>query len=101
MFRRIEKLPAFELMNVGVGPYPCDDPDVTSWSPASNPDSESEELWRKYRLIAPNFECEIVEVFPDRVMFIGGAAWLDGMSSPPVHLYERLDQYPGRVELTA
>lgn len=101
MFRRIEKLPRFELQGVGVGSYPCEDPDVVSWSPASNSDSESEELWRKYKLIVPDFECEIVEVFPDRGMFVGGVNWLDGMSGVPVHLYERLDQYPKRVATTA
>ncbi|KAF9447504.1 hypothetical protein P691DRAFT_731330 [Macrolepiota fuliginosa MF-IS2] len=101
MFRRIEKLPGFELVSVGIGPYPCEDPDVASWSPASNPDSETEELWRKYKLMAPDFGCEIVEVFPDRDMFISGAAWLDGMSSAPVHLYERLEQYPAGVALMA
>ncbi|KAF9452442.1 hypothetical protein P691DRAFT_756369 [Macrolepiota fuliginosa MF-IS2] len=100
MFRRIEKLPKFELQNVGVGSYPCDDPDVPSWCPASDPDSESQELWRKYRLVAPDFQCDIVEVFPDRDMFIGGVHWIDGMSGTPVHLYERLDQYPKRVALS-
>ncbi|KAF9447503.1 hypothetical protein P691DRAFT_760703 [Macrolepiota fuliginosa MF-IS2] len=100
MFRRIEKLPRFELQNVGIGPYPCEDLDVASWSPASNPGSGSQELWRKYKLIAPDFECDIVEVFPDRDMFVGGTTWLDGMCGVPVHLYERLEQYPKRVPLS-
>lgn len=26
----------------------------------------------------PNFDCDIVEVFPDRRMFVHGEAWLDG-----------------------
>jgi len=100
MFRRIEKLPGFQLMNVGVGSYPCDDPDVPAYCPSADPNSESEELWRKYQLIAPDFECDIVEVFPDRGMFVGGAAWLDSMSGAPVHLYERLEQYPKRAHST-
>ncbi|KAF9451796.1 hypothetical protein P691DRAFT_723384 [Macrolepiota fuliginosa MF-IS2] len=102
MFRQIEQLPKFELKNVDIGPYPCnDDPDVSSWCPASNPDSGSQELWRQYRLFAPDLECDIVEVFPDRGMFVAGVDWLDGMSGVPVHLYERLDQYPKRVGLSA
>ncbi len=97
MFRRIGKLPDFELMKGGVGPCMYNDPDVPSFSPSANPDSESVELWRKYKLTASGFECEIVEVFPDRDLFIGGAAWLDGMSAAPVQLYEKLEQYPKRI----
>ncbi|KAF9443842.1 hypothetical protein P691DRAFT_737311 [Macrolepiota fuliginosa MF-IS2] len=100
MFRRIEKMPKFELQNVGVGAYPCEDPDVPSWCPASKPETGSQELWRKYKLIAPDFECDIVEVFPDREMFVGGGNWLDGTSGVPVHLFERLDQYPKRTALS-
>lgn len=97
MFRRVGKLPDFELMNVGVGPYAYIDPDVASFSPTADPDSESVELWRKYKLTVPGFECEIIEVFPDRDLFVGGAAWLDGMGAAPVHLYEKLEQYPKRA----
>lgn len=98
MFRRIEKLPGFQLTNVGVGPYPCDGSgDVPSFAPSADPNSETEELWRKYQLIAPDFECDIIEVFPDRDMFVGGVTWLDTMCGAPVHLYERLEQYPTRV----
>ncbi|KAF9442638.1 hypothetical protein P691DRAFT_681034, partial [Macrolepiota fuliginosa MF-IS2] len=99
MFRCINKIPRFELQNVGIGSYSCDDPEVVSWCPASDPDAESEGLWRKYRLIAEGFVCEIVEVFPDRGMFVGGERWLDGEGSTPVHLYERLDQYPQQTTL--
>ncbi|KAF8801345.1 hypothetical protein BYT27DRAFT_7147702 [Phlegmacium glaucopus] len=72
MFRRLEKVPAFELLAVGLGSV---DNDKT---PFSTKGKESNQLWRKYTLTIPNFECEILEVFPSREMFIQGDSWLTG-----------------------
>lgn len=35
-----------------------------------------DQLWRKYRLAIPDFECEILEVFPSREMFACCEQWL-------------------------
>jgi hypothetical protein len=83
-FQRLEKLPAFELVSVGLGPYNQSECD----SVYTNKDyvksevlsSGSRELWRRYKLAVPGFDCEIVEVFPDRDMFVCGEAWLDDHS---------------------
>ena len=71
MFRRLEKVPAFELLAVGLGPVDDNDKD-----PAK--DTKSNQLWRKYTLTIPDFECEILEVFPSREMFLKGDSWLTG-----------------------
>ena len=74
MFRRLEKIPAFELLEVGIGPIDeSDKPGVFSTG-----DNKSNQLWRKYTLTIPNFECEILEVFPSREMFLQGDGWLTG-----------------------
>ncbi|KAF9460564.1 hypothetical protein BDZ94DRAFT_1238413 [Collybia nuda] len=80
MFSRMEKVPAFELLAVGLGPV----------DGGSGMDSQSDsylghyrrhnQLWRRYRLFVPDFECEILEVFPSRDMFVGGDRWLDEKS---------------------
>jgi hypothetical protein len=75
MFRRLEKIPAFELLTVGLGPV--DDNDKASGA-FSTEDKKSNQLWRKYTLTIPNFECEILEVFPSREMFLKGDSWLTG-----------------------
>lgn len=80
MFRRLEKVPAFELRSVGLGPVK-DDNEKSSTS--STGDSSSSQLWRKYTLVIPHFECEILEVFPDRRMFILGESWLTNPNSSP------------------
>lgn len=36
-----------------------------------------EKLWRRYMLKMDGFECDILEVFPDRRIFTMGAGWLD------------------------
>lgn len=76
MFTRLEKVPAFELMSVGIGrvtdEHEHDDP-----TGAKVKKDEQKQLWRKYRLSIDDFECEILEVFPDRDMFVGGESWLD------------------------
>jgi hypothetical protein len=33
-------------------------------------------LWRRYTLSTEGFLCDIVEVFPDRDMFVQGERWL-------------------------
>ena len=75
MFRRLEKVPAFELLAVGLGPV--DDNDKTPGG-LSAEDEKSDQLWRKYTLTIPNFKCEILEVFPSRKMFLQGDNWLKG-----------------------
>lgn len=76
MFRRLEKVPAFELLSVGLGAVK-DHEKQTSSSFAAGGDTASQ-LWRKYTLVIPHFECEILEVFPSREMFLGGDKWLTG-----------------------
>ncbi|KAF9564295.1 hypothetical protein CPC08DRAFT_760330 [Agrocybe pediades] len=73
MFRRLGKVPAFELKTVGLGPVTGEKMNASSYSTAKD---EGKQLWRKYTLIIPNFECEILEVFPSREMFISGEKWL-------------------------
>lgn len=75
MFRRLQQIPAFDLLAVGLGPV--DDNGKTP-GPFSTKDKESNQLWRKYTLTIPNFECEILEVFPSRDMFRQGNSWLTG-----------------------
>lgn len=77
MFRRLEKIPAFELLAVGLGPVDDNDK-APGASSAGNKDKKSNQLWRKYTLTIPNFECEILEVFPSREMFLQGDSWLTG-----------------------
>lgn len=69
MFRRLEKVPAFDLLATGFGP--ADEPE-------GNSRGVDQELWRKYKLSIPDFECEILEVFPSREMFVVGETWLVG-----------------------
>ena len=76
MFRRLEKIPAFELLAVGLGPV--DDNDKAPGAFSTSKDEKSNQLWRKYTLTIPNFECEILEVFPSREMFLKGDSWLTG-----------------------
>ncbi|TFK39445.1 hypothetical protein BDQ12DRAFT_56443 [Crucibulum laeve] len=84
MFRRLEKVPAFHLLSVGIG--------EVDGSPTHHPDEKypsskrlfrlggenenEQQIWRKYKLVIPDFECEILEVFPSREMFEHGEIWL-------------------------
>ncbi|KAF8159819.1 hypothetical protein B0H34DRAFT_768321 [Crassisporium funariophilum] len=79
MFRRLEKVPAFELKAVGLGAVEDDKKAASNSLSAGG--NKSQQLWRKYTLIIPNFECEILEVFPSREMFLGGERWLTGTYS--------------------
>jgi hypothetical protein len=85
MFRRMEKVPAFELLSVGLGPVPSEDDNKRPSYPNAFPsgkstDQNGKQLWRKYKLVIPDFECEILEVFPDRAMFAEGDAWVNGQA---------------------
>lgn len=87
MFRRMEKVPAFELLSVGIGPVPSEDDKkrpsyLTAFPSRKSSDQNGEQLWRKYKLVIPDFECEILEVFPDRSMFADGDAWVNGETRP-------------------
>ncbi|EAU90219.2 hypothetical protein CC1G_05757 [Coprinopsis cinerea okayama7 len=84
MFRRLEKVPAFELLSVGIGPVKSSDKEHAHLAPRSST-QERNQLWRKYKLVIPDFECEILEVFPCRAMFTDSEAWLKGepMQDPP------------------
>lgn len=77
MFRRLEKLPLFDLLSVGLGPYTQGDDIGFNGNSFKLHATPHRELWRRYKLTVPSFECDIVEVFPDRRMFIQGEAWLD------------------------
>ncbi|KAJ7066610.1 hypothetical protein C8F01DRAFT_1123923 [Mycena amicta] len=73
LFSKLEVTPSFELVGVGIG----------------NQDEDAEkglgrgpQLWRKYRLSIPEIECEILEVFASRDMFVRGQTWLDEQPAP-------------------
>ncbi|KAJ2923013.1 hypothetical protein H1R20_g14080, partial [Candolleomyces eurysporus] len=96
MFRRLEKVPAFELLSVGIGPVEQKEKyqglgnsfsssEKTSWSALES----KKQLWRKYKLVIPDFECEILEVFPSREMFMDGEGWLAGKTEQASSLPEK------------
>jgi hypothetical protein len=89
MFRRLEKIPAFELLAVGLGPV--DDDNDKASADGKDKDKKSNQLWRKYTLTIPNFECEILEVFPSREMFLEGDSWLTGEYAKAETSSEALD----------
>ena len=80
VFRRLTKAPAFELLAIGVGPYP-----KALGMEAVPADDSGGELWRKYKLAIPEFECEILEVFPSREMFTRCEQWLSDIPSLQSH----------------
>lgn len=75
MFRELEVLPKFEMMDVGFGStYRFSEKNSEMGTSNDNDALEAaerrgNELWRKYRLSAPDFETDILEVFPSRTMF--------------------------------
>ncbi|KAG5652221.1 hypothetical protein H0H81_005763 [Sphagnurus paluster] len=81
VFAHTGKVPAFELLSVGLGPVPStgsagqESPTQVSGAAAGG----EEQLWRRYKLFVHDFECEILEVFPSRQMFVGGQQWLDNL----------------------
>jgi len=66
VFREVGKVPRFELVSVGSGPE----------NDTAKVEVGKRQLWRKYLLDIEGFECEILEVFPDREMFVLGEDWL-------------------------
>ncbi|KAJ7668329.1 hypothetical protein B0H17DRAFT_949912, partial [Mycena rosella] len=70
LFSKLEVTPSFELLGVGIGGQ--DDMISVEKGHESGP-----HLWRKYRLSVPEIECEILEVFASRDMFVRGQSWLD------------------------
>jgi hypothetical protein len=93
MFRKLEKLPTFELVAVGLG-VPGDTAGEEGMPPSTDRKTQ-QQLWRRYKLIVPDFECDILEVFPSREMFIRGENWLDdkqnGKELHDESLYDELD----------
>ncbi|KAG9223894.1 hypothetical protein CCMSSC00406_0004490 [Pleurotus cornucopiae] len=72
MFRKLGTIPQFELVEVGIG-----SPDISlPEGKSADTNATTQPLWRRYRLSIPDFECEIVEVFPCRNMFTRGDEWL-------------------------
>ena len=71
VFRRFAKATTFDLLGVGVGPSA-----VTPKAEDLGANDVGDQLWRKYRLAIPDFECEILEVFPSREMFACCEQWL-------------------------
>jgi hypothetical protein len=59
MFRRMQTPPQFALLDCG-----------------SKFEAGKRVLWRRYTLSTEGFLCDIVEVFPDRDMFVEGERWL-------------------------
>ncbi|KAJ7155394.1 hypothetical protein C8R43DRAFT_428236 [Mycena crocata] len=70
LFSKLGATPSFELLAVGTGAQD----DISAEKGLSNSGSQ---LWRKYRLSVPEIECEILEVFASREMFVGGPSWLE------------------------
>ncbi|KAG6840211.1 hypothetical protein C0991_008184 [Blastosporella zonata] len=88
MFVRMGKVPDFELVSVGLGPVTGDEfTSPGSSYPSEKPHTvEEQQLWRKYRLFVEGFECDILEVFPTRDMFLGGLQWLEDPHGYPRRL---------------
>ncbi|KIL65498.1 hypothetical protein M378DRAFT_162118 [Amanita muscaria Koide BX008] len=74
VFLRLAKSPAFELVTVGMGP--SREVGLDAKMSADHGHHEGKQLWRKYRLTIPEFECDILEVFPSREMFTRCEEWL-------------------------
>ncbi|KAJ6581476.1 hypothetical protein B0H19DRAFT_930483, partial [Mycena capillaripes] len=75
LFAKLGSPPTFELLEVGLGGQN----DIEKGFGRGDA-----QLWRKYRLSVPDFECEILEVFASREMFIGGVSWLDGQHNDQI-----------------
>jgi hypothetical protein len=65
MFRKMKSPPKFALLECG-----------------SKFEAGKRVLWRRYTLSTDGFLCDIVEVFPDRDMFVQGEQWLSGSQEP-------------------
>ncbi|KAF7356608.1 hypothetical protein MVEN_00994900 [Mycena venus] len=75
LFSKLGATPSFELLGVGIGGH--NDVITVEKGFGGGP-----QLWRKYRLSVPEIECEILEVFASREMFLRGESWLDGRDQP-------------------
>ncbi|KAF7309792.1 Rhomboid domain-containing protein [Mycena indigotica] len=75
LFSKLDVSPSFELLSVGIGNQ--DDNLLT----VEKGLGQGPQLWRKYKLSIPEFECEILEVFSSRDMFARGQTWLDDQST--------------------
>lgn len=89
MFRKLEKLPLFELVRVGFGAAPGDGDEDED-----EDEERKKQLWRQYKLIVPEFECEILEVFPSREMFTRGESWLVGEIKELQPQQQQWNSYP-------
>ena len=67
MFRRMQTPPQFALLECG-----------------SKFEAGKRVLWRRYTLSTDGFLCDIVEVFPDRDMFVQGEQWLSERQEPAI-----------------
>lgn len=92
IFRKLGVVPDFELLDVGLvngnsgsetRKREKEASDVYGRTemgekqiPALVMDREKRKLWRRYTLSTDGFAAEIVEVFPDRDMFVQGERWL-------------------------
>lgn len=65
MFRKMQTPPKFALLECG-----------------SKFEAGKRVLWRRYTLSTDGFLCDIVEVFPDRDMFVQGEQWLSESKEP-------------------
>jgi hypothetical protein len=65
MFRKMQTPPKFALLECG-----------------SKFEAGKRVLWRRYTLSTEGFLCDIVEVFPDRDMFVQGEQWLSESQEP-------------------
>lgn len=73
-FRALGKTPDFRLLEVTVF--------VDPQNPTSEDGSRKESLRRRYTLRTEEFECDIEEVFPDRVLFTDRVEeWLAGFDA--------------------
>ncbi|KAJ7648273.1 hypothetical protein DFH06DRAFT_1423784 [Mycena polygramma] len=73
LFRKLEATPSFELISVGIGGQ-GDAVSVAGGGP---------HLWRKYKLSVSEIECDILEVFPSREMFVRRELWLKDQARVP------------------
>ncbi|KAF8216463.1 hypothetical protein K438DRAFT_1703382 [Mycena galopus ATCC 62051] len=73
LFSKVGATPSFELLGVGIGGQ--HDIKAAEKGLGGGP---HDQLWRRYKLSIPEIECEILEVFASREMFLHGASWLDG-----------------------
>ncbi|KAJ7043587.1 hypothetical protein C8F04DRAFT_943317 [Mycena alexandri] len=83
LFAKLGVTPSFELLDVGIGGQ--DDAMTVEKGFGSGPN-----LWRRYRLFVREVECEILEVFASRDMFVQGQAWLDEQSFTTISPYRKL-----------